>query len=54
MQIAIAPRDEDIGGAIVGMRGGGFIKARRYAHHHVADAALSVFLKNASRCGNQK
>ena len=45
MQVAIAPRYEDIGGAIIGARGIGFIETCRHAHHNVANTAFRVFLK---------
>jgi hypothetical protein len=45
VQVAIAPRDEDISGAIVGARRVSFVDACRHAHHNVADTTVQCFLK---------
>ena len=47
MQVAVAPRDEDIGRAIVGVRGIRFVETCRYAHHNVANTAVQCLLEES-------
>jgi hypothetical protein len=47
MQAAVASRDENIGGAIIGARCIGFIKTCWYPHHNVANAVVQGLIEES-------